>query len=158
MNSDKSYEKKLLEFEELCKKQGLKMTPQRMAIYQAFISSNDHPSAVQVFERIKDRFPTISLDTVNRTLQTFVEMGLGISVEGSGEPRRFDPNLSKHHHFRCLRCRKIIDFYYSPYDELTIPPTLEDQVIVLTKRVVLEGLCEDCKNSSIQTLEDDQEK
>ncbi|MEJ5301743.1 MAG: Fur family transcriptional regulator [Thermodesulforhabdaceae bacterium] len=153
MDSTSTEEKRFSELEEACKKWGLKMTPQRIAIYKAFISSEDHPSAVQILERIKDHFPTISLDTINRTLQTFVEMGLGKTVEGSGEPRRFDPNTSQHHHFRCLQCKKIIDFSFPPYDNLDLPPSLEGQIIVVhTKRVVLEGLCQDCKESKEQSL------
>ncbi|SFM53113.1 Fur family transcriptional regulator [Thermodesulforhabdus norvegica] len=148
MHSTETKKDDLLQFEKICRKFRLKVTPQRIAIYRAFISSEDHPSALQIFERLRRDFPTISLDTVNRTLQTFVEMGLGKVVEGTGEPRRFDPNLKKHHHFRCSRCDRIIDFSHPPYDFLEIPPDLKDRVAVKSVKVVLEGLCEECLRST----------
>lgn len=137
----------LQKFEERCREFGLKLTPQRIAIYRAFVSSEDHPSALQILERIKEHFPTISLDTISRTLQTFVEMGLGTVVEGTGEPRRFDPNVSRHHHFMCFRCGKVFDFSYPPYDSLEIPAELENKVEVKALRVVIYGLCEECRRA-----------
>ncbi len=119
-----------------------------MAIYKELVNSTEHPSAVMIHERIRKYYPNVSLDTVNRTLITFSEIGLVKIIEGRGDPKRFDPNLRQHHHFRCTRCGRIIDFYNEEFDNLKVPEELQSKFIITGKRVNLEGICEKCKNNS----------
>ena len=86
-------EEKLRSFESLCREHSLSITPQRVAIYKELISSEEHPSAVTIFNKVREYYSNISLDTVNRTLLTFHKIGLAKIVESTGEPKRFDPNL-----------------------------------------------------------------
>ncbi len=130
---------------ELCEKHRIKFTPQRLAIYKELSRSKDHPSTDQIFQRIRKRFPNISFDTVNRTVLTFADIGVIRVVEGSGGGRCFDPNMDSHHHLQCIKCYKIIDFYNKTYDDLKLPKALPKNFQVLSKKVVLEGLCEKCK-------------
>ncbi|MGB8952766.1 MAG: transcriptional repressor [Candidatus Aminicenantales bacterium] len=123
----------------------LKATPQRIVIYKELLRSKDHPYAEIIFHRVKKIFPDISMDTVNRTLLTFARIGIVNVVEGNGEPRRYDPNIENHHHFRCVACNTIFDFGYSPYDELIIPEDLKDRFVVRSKKVLLEGYCDKCQ-------------
>jgi len=83
------------------KKHGLKITPQRTAIYRELLKAKDHPSADIIYERLIKRVLTISFDTVNRTLLTFSKIGIALIVEGYGQPKRYDPDVNTHHHFRC---------------------------------------------------------
>lgn len=122
----------------------LKMTPQRALIYDELAKSKNHPSADHIHRRVKEAFPDISFDTVNRTLLTFARIGLVDIVEGSGEPRRFDPDKKKHHHFRCIGCRMIIDFDYKPYDELVVPGEIGERFTIQNTKVLLEGYCDKC--------------
>ncbi len=140
-------EEELKVFEKICHEHGLKVTPQRMAIYKELINSREHPSAVMIHECIRKYYPNISLDTVNRTLITFAEIGLIDIIEGRGDPKRFDPNLRLHHHFRCIRCGEIIDFYSKEYDSLKIPEELRKKFIITGKRVNLEGVCDKCRSN-----------
>ncbi len=133
-------------FEETCREHGLSLTPQRIAIYRELISSSEHPSAVAIFKKVREYYGNISLDTVNRTLSTFHEIGLAKIVESSGDPRRFDPNLVPHHHFRCVACGKIVDFENAGYDALEIPPEIGDRYMVTDKRVHLDGFCDSCRS------------
>jgi len=145
----KSIEKwNLDEFLEKCKTFGLKITPQRIAIYEEVLTSSNHPSAEAIYRNIKEAHPNISLDTVNRTLLTFAEMGFIQIVEGSGDVRRFDPNTKRHHHLRCIRCGAILDFYHHKYDQLEIPKEIEEKFSVNRIRVVLEGICNSCQGHS----------
>lgn len=131
---------------EKCRRHNLKVTPQRLAIFRELTRSKDHPSAAAMFEIIRRQFPSISFDTVNRTLLTFAEMGLADIVEGSGGARRFDPEKGNHHHLHCTRCGRIIDFRCGDYDNLPIPEGIRSEFTVLGKRVVLNILCDKCKN------------
>jgi Fur family peroxide stress response transcriptional regulator len=139
--------KRLLSFEGVCREHSLSITPQRVAIYKELISSDEHPSAINIYNKVRSYYPNISLDTVNRTLLTFHKIGLTKIVESTGEPKRFDPNLESHHHFRCIRCGEIIDFRDESYDALEIPAAIKDKFVVLEKKVHLEGFCDQCRAS-----------
>ena len=140
----KNLEERLQEFKETCRERGLKITPQRVAIYRELISSGEHPSAIAVYQRVSHYFPSISLATVSNTLLTFGKIGLANVVEFSGDPKRFDPNLQLHHHFRCTECGKIVDFCSDSYDALEVPPDIKKRFLVFQKKVHLEGLCDTC--------------
>jgi Fur family peroxide stress response transcriptional regulator len=133
-------------FAEACKEYNLKTTPQRTAIYGELCKSKDHPSAQKIFKRVRVIFPNISFDTVVRTLSTFSEIGLADIVEGYGDVKRFDPNTDGHHHLRCIRCHKIVDFYDDSHNiTISIPHSLKESFTILRKRIVIEGTCDKCK-------------
>ena len=132
--------------EERCREHGLKLTPQRNVIYREICKSGKHPSADMVYQAVKKKLPNISFNTVNRTVMTFAEIGLLNIVEGYGEPKRYDPNIGSHHHFRCVKCNRIVDFHNEGYDHLTVPDDIGKQYSVVNKRVVLEGLCDKCRD------------
>jgi len=134
---------KLNAFRENCHKAGLKVTPQRMAIYEFLVAHNDHPTAEMVYRRVKETHPNISLDTVNRTLGTLREMGAAFAVEGTGEARRYDGNLEDHQHFRCNKCKRIVDLHDDSLNNIEIPAVLA-RFTVLRKTAYFEGLCDQC--------------
>jgi Fur family peroxide stress response transcriptional regulator len=132
-------------FTNLCRKAGLKVTPQRIAIYRELIKADDHPSAEMLHEKVKRIYPNISLDTVNRTLLTLSKIGAATIVEGSGDAKRFDGDLEKHQHFKCIKCKRVVDFHHEPFDNVKVPADIEGRFVVLHKSVYLEGICDLCK-------------
>jgi Fur family transcriptional regulator, peroxide stress response regulator len=132
-------------FHEKCKEAGLKITPQRMAIYQSLLGDKGHPCADMIFQRIRKKIANISFDTVNRTLLSFADLGLLKVVEGYGRPKRFDPDTQSHHHFQCLKCNKIIDFWDRSLDAFEIPKGLKSRFTITGKKMVLEGFCDACR-------------
>jgi Fur family peroxide stress response transcriptional regulator len=131
-------------FRDRCKQHSLNITPQRVAIYEELMKSKDHPDSEDIFERVKIGFPDMSLDTVYRTLSKFAEIGLVHLVEGYGESKRYDPDTNKHHHFRCQKCNKIVDFHDVDYDNLRISRAIRKKFRVTNVKVVLEGTCDEC--------------
>ena len=138
---------RLSDFEERCRENGLKITPQRVAVYKALVGTDTHPTAEEVHKMVKREFRNISLDTVNRTLLTLTEIGVAFQVEGTGQPRRYDGGLEDHQHFRCIKCGKVIDFHYEPFDNIAIPQYLQGQFEIIRKTVYLEGICGICRKS-----------
>jgi len=132
-------------FREKCKKHNLKITPQRIVIYKELLKSKNHPNTDVLYKSVKKIIPDISFDTVNRTLLTFSEIGIVNIVEGYGEPRRYDPNIENHHHFRCVKCNTIIDFDYKSYDNIEVPEKINKKFVVRNKKVLLEGYCNKCR-------------
>lgn len=134
-------------FVERAKQYGLKITPQRMAIFDLLVGAKDHPTADMIYRRIVEKIPNISFDTVNRTLNTFSEIGIVHVVEGGGQPKRFDPDIEMHHHFRCIRCDRIVDFHHEEFNDITVPEEIDKKFSVIRKKVVLEGLCKKCRKA-----------
>ena len=143
--SSAEIEKKSIWFTGLCRKMGLKVTPQRVAIYRELINTDEHPSAERLHEKVRKRFPSISLDTVNRTLLTLNEIGAASVVEGSGDAKRFDGGMDKHQHFKCVKCKRIIDFHHKPFDVIDVPGNIAKKFKILKKTVYLEGICDLCR-------------
>jgi Fur family peroxide stress response transcriptional regulator len=132
-------------FYEKCAENGLKITPQRVLIYDELSKAKDHPSADELYKRVRKNLPNISFDTVYRTLLSFTETGIVNLVEGYGESKRFEPNLHKHHHFRCIKCYTIYDFENESYDTIDVPEAIKKYGTILNTRIVLEGICAKCK-------------
>ena len=127
-----------------CRQHQLKVTPQRVAVYRALIQSEQHPTADMMFQVVRQAYPNMSFDTVNRTLLTFAGVGLVDVVEVFGGPKRFDPNIEDHHHLHCMACGQITDFSYASYSRLEVPVDIARKFKVIGKRVVLRGLCAAC--------------
>ena len=143
--SNAEIEKKSIWFTGLCREMGLKVTPQRVAIYRELINTDEHPSAEMLYEKVRKLFPSISLDTVNRTLLTLNEIGAAVVVEGSGDAKRFDGGMDKHQHFKCVKCKRIVDFHHKPFDVIAVPGNLAKKFKILKKTVYIEGICDLCQ-------------
>lgn len=91
---------------------GLKLTPQRIAIVRLFAEDATHPTAQDLFERLRPAFPTMSFATVYNTLDSLAHAGLAgmVRLPGKrGDAARFDPNTAPHHHAVCDRCGSVLD-------------------------------------------------
>lgn len=78
---------------------GLRNTPQREVVYDALLTRRDHPTADEVFARVKTQLPGISLATVYNCLETLVQCDLVRAVNFERGPTRYCPNLHPHAHF-----------------------------------------------------------
>jgi len=136
-------------FVENCRRNGLKVTPQRTAVYKTLLESKEHPSAEMVWNNVKRLFLGVSLDTVNRTLLTLAEIGSAFIVEGSGDVRRYDGDLDNHQHCKCIKCKKVFDFHYPPFDDIKVPASIAAKFKILRKTVYLEGICDSRRGKSM---------
>jgi len=133
------------EFMRKCRKSGYRITPQRMAIYRELLKDEGHPSIDEILAAVRNFLPNVSFDTVYRNLISFFEAGLIDSVEVYGGPRRFEPILDPHHHFRCTVCGRLVDFHSFYYDSLSVPDEIKREFNVEKIRITLEGVCKSCK-------------
>lgn len=78
---------------------GLRNTPQRELIYRALLEKRDHPTADEVYSRVRSELPSISLATVYNCLETLVQCNLVRQVNFERGPSRYCPNLHPHAHF-----------------------------------------------------------
>ena len=142
--SKQEIERRMDRFEEACKSAGARLTHQRMEIFREVAQSGDHPDVEKVFRGVRERMPTVSMDTVYRTLWWLAELGL-ITILGPPRERvRFDANLSRHHHFVCARCGLTRDFVSDDFDNLQLPDSVLAIGHVEKTQVEIKGLCHRC--------------
>jgi len=106
--------------------------------------TSDHPDAESVFTRVRKKMPTVSLDTVYRTLWMLKDLNLITTLGASRERVRFDANLNPHHHFFCVRCGLTEDFYSEKLNGLSLPKSFRALGRVKTTHVEVRGICNSC--------------
>ncbi|HET6350687.1 MAG TPA: transcriptional repressor [Coriobacteriia bacterium] len=123
---------------------GFRLTHQRLEVVREVASTDAHPDADQVFRSVRGRVPTISLDTVYRTLGTLTDLGLVSRVQGVTSAVRFDANSTHHHHFVCSRCGRIDDVESSALDGVSLPADVGHFGSVDVVEVRFRGVCRAC--------------
>ena len=135
-------EKRVEEFKKKARAMGLKVTPQRVAVYREIVSRNDHPSAEELYERLKDRLEGISLTTVYRTLASLEKAGLVQRVPTLKDKVRYDARVEPHSHFVCIKCGKIVDLDLIPEVDRSKIEELGEPV---SCTLMCYGICRECK-------------
>lgn len=130
--------------QERFRRHGVRLTPQRAAIYGALAGTTSHPTADDLYRVVKRRHPMISRNTVYYTLGVLRETGLVREVNIGHEGARFDANMSLHHHLICLTCRQIRDVSEAALDRLTVS---HGDFEVLGHRVEFHGYCAKCRRA-----------
>lgn len=98
---------------------GVRLTPQRLAIVKSLEGDKSHPSAIDIYNRLKDEYPSLSLTTVYNTLQMLKEMGEVVELNLHPEKGLYDPDVTPHSHVYCTRCERVDDLpHASPPEEL----------------------------------------
>ncbi len=140
----------MAQFEKSCRSGGLKVTHQRMEIFRELIISTNHPTAEMLHQRLVKNIPSLSLDTVYRTLATFEKLWLIHRIETIESHARFEVTADRHHHFICDTCGGVTDFYWQTFDTMHLPDALENVGQVHRQNVVIQGTCAGClqKNDS----------
>jgi Fur family transcriptional regulator, peroxide stress response regulator len=131
-------------FESACRKAGLRLTHQRLEVYRELSKSSDHPSAETLHQRLRRTIPTISLDTVYRTLSTLAGHGLINKVDTIESQARFEATSWRHHHLICSRCKEIMDFQWQSIDQTPLPEEINGWGRIEQKNVVVYGICNKC--------------
>ena len=137
-------ERRMARFEAVCRSSGAKLTHQRMEIFREVARTGDHPDAETVYQGVRDRMPTVSMDTVYRTLWWLKDLGLITMLGPPRERARFDANLDRHHHFVCTRCGMTHDFFSEAFDRLKLPASLSSIGHPKKTHVEVRGLCLQC--------------
>lgn len=122
----------------------VKLTHQRLEICREIASAGNHPDAEMVFKGVRERVPTISLDTVYRTLWRLLDLGLISTLGIPRESLRFDGNTARHHHFVCIKCGVAYDFYSREFDQLQVPEAVKAYGTVQKTQVEMRGICAKC--------------
>ncbi len=128
---------------ELLKTRKLKATPQRLAILE-FLNGKTHPTIEEIYEAIKKGFPSISLATIYKNINTLKEMGVVTELNPGGKAK-YDINITPHFHGVCQNCGKIVDYFDSAAME-KCKDTLSEAVGEDIKglNITIDIVCSDC--------------
>jgi Fur family transcriptional regulator, peroxide stress response regulator len=130
---------------------GVRVTHQRLEVFREVARSVDHPDVETVYRGVRERLPTISLDTVYRTLWLLTDLGLITTLGLPRERYRFDGNVRPHHHFVCTRCGMTGDFYSEELDRLAVAGAVEEYGVADRTHVEVRGLCRKCLEANEPT-------
>jgi len=122
-----------------------KITPQRMAISKILARSEGHPSVEDIYKRLQDDFPTMSLATVYRNVMLIKSLGEVLEIGFPDGSNRYDGNKPyPHPHVICIKCKKIVDPDLDSLDEMKKEVALETNFRILNHRLDFFGICSDC--------------
>jgi Fur family transcriptional regulator, peroxide stress response regulator len=137
-------ESRLERFKEAARQSGVKLTHQRLEIFREIASSHEHPDAESILRGVQPRLPTVSLDTIYRTLWMLNNLGLISTLGARRDSVRFDANVSPHHHYVCVRCGLVRDFESPGLNALPIPTRVKGYGSVIESHVEVRGICDAC--------------
>jgi Fur family peroxide stress response transcriptional regulator len=132
----------------LLKQHQIQATPQRIAIAETVLWATTHPTADEVWTKVRRKHPTVSRATIYNTLHLLVEKQLlqthmlvdGVTV--------FDPNMEHHHHFICVECGLVRDFESAKFDKMDLRQEVQEIGCMLVTQIQVRGVCNSCRDKS----------
>ncbi|MCY7779599.1 transcriptional repressor [Bacillus haynesii] len=126
------------------KRKGIRITPQRLAIYHYFLANRNHPTIAEIQQSLREVYPAVSTATIYNTVRYFKQEGL-IKEIGFTYPLRFDLAVEEHDHVICEVCGKIIDFHCPQLEKVKDIAARMTGFKVTHHRLDLYGICKDCR-------------
>jgi len=126
---------------------GIRLTPQRLAIAEVVVNSGDHPSVKEIFSRVKEFFPYVTLATVYSTLSVLEQVGIVRELPFQKQSR-YDANLSPHANLVCVGCGSVHDADVGQEMVAKLRGKLEgsSDFTFTGQRVDFYGWCPNCAN------------
>ncbi|MDX1441724.1 MAG: Fur family transcriptional regulator [Nitrosopumilaceae archaeon] len=125
---------------------GFRITPQRVAILDYLLKTEDHPSAEYIHQTVKKQYPMVSLSTVYKTLDLLREKKLVNEIEVDGEAR-FDAHTDAHINLVCMKCGKIDDLDEESLNGIQNRAAKKSKYLILKSSFELFGYCNNCKSN-----------
>ncbi len=122
----------------------IKYSKQREAVKAYLVSQVEHPTADNVYFKLREDFPNISLGTVYRNLNLLVDLGEAIKINSKDGSIRYDARIAPHYHFICEKCGGVSDLLMEPFGELNEKAEELGKVSVNNHEVTFYGSCEKC--------------
>lgn len=130
----------------LLRSHSLRVTPQRLAVLTALHASDEHLSAEEVFEEVRQKMPSVSLATVYNTLGELRRVGQVRTLPVSGKVRYDLVVRGFHDHLVCESCQRVVDLDTGDIPRPEIPAFRAQGFEILTAEVIFRSICPDCRN------------
>ena len=129
----------------LLKSKGLKVTPQRLAIFNVLNNTRCHPSAETIYNALQETHPTMSLATVYKTLDCFKKNDLVQELNVGEDSFRYDVYINSHPHLICLECHKVSDLESKVLEDIRAEVATETKFKLLHEQLYFYGICPACQ-------------
>jgi Fur family peroxide stress response transcriptional regulator len=148
LNGSTSNEERFQQMLHKLKNLEFRITPQRLAVLRILADSEGHPSAEQIFERVRTEFPTTSLATIYKTIALLKSINEVLELGFPDGSNRYDGNKPfPHPHVICTKCRKIMDPELQSLDELKNEIINKTGFLVQHHRLDFFGTCRECQET-----------
>ena len=127
-----------------------RLTPQRLAILEFLEGNRNHPSADDIYRKVKAGFPGMSRATVYNTLDLLCRQGELAELTVDPRRRRYDPDTSAHHHLVCRACGLIVDIFRD--FRILLSDEERESFLVESTHVQFTGLCLQCREKEVATM------
>lgn len=128
-----------------------RMTRQRQVIIEELRKVKSHPTADEIYRKVRRRLPRISLGTVYRNLEILSGSGSISKLDMAGRQRRFDGDVTPHYHVRCVQCQRVEDVMAEPDTKLEKSLTNARGYRIIGHRLEFIGVCPRCQKRSQET-------
>lgn len=132
------------EIAQILREKGLKVTPQRIAVYNMLRNSMAHPNAEMIYKTLEQTNPTMSLATVYKTLDFFKHLGLVQELNVGEASSRYDAVVKCHPHTVCTICGRVADLEIEELTDLHKKLTQQLDFEVECEQLILYGKCAEC--------------
>ena len=129
------------EIQKKMQSKGLRITPQRFAVYANLLSRSDHPTVEEILSEVNRELPISSKATIYSALTVLRDVGLVKQVLLEEGLTRYDANVKPHHHFCCQTCGAIVDINWEMFSNVKLdklPPGLHAE----SYEVIVKGICD----------------
>jgi Fur family transcriptional regulator, ferric uptake regulator len=136
------------ELKRIVKQKGLKYTEQREIVLSILLQADDHLTAEEIYNKIKEEFPetNVGIATVYRALSFLEEVELIASINFGTDGKKYESNAKSHHdHLICTDCSKIIEFIDDEIEKRQEKVAKANKFKITGHSMQLYGLCEDCQ-------------
>ena len=131
--------------------QKYRMTNQRQIILEEIRKVNTHPTADEIYEKVRKRLPKISLGTVYRNLEILSACGLIQKIGPSSNQMRFDGITKQHYHIRCIYCGRVEDAPIPPTENLENVIREKSDYSIIDHKLEFIGICPQCKKKGLDS-------
>lgn len=128
------------------RQRNFRITPQRIAVLKILAFSEEHPSVENIYEKVKEDFPTTSLATVYKTVTLLKELNEVLELGFPEGSNRYDGNKPyPHPHLICTNCKKIVDPDLASLKDMTQELVSDTGFQIINHRLDFFGICPDCQ-------------
>ncbi len=126
------------------KENGLRITQQRVLIYEILDSNRIHPTVDMLYKLVSDVDDSIGIATVYKTIDAFKASGIVRELKCENTPARYDIDTARHAHFECSKCNNFSDIMFVDVDKIIDSNNNTQNYIMKEANIVFSGLCPEC--------------
>ena len=123
----------------------MRQTFQRQVILEELRGTQNHPRAGDLYQRVRQRIPTVSFGTVYRNLRLLRDQGAIQELTLGDDASRWDGNAHPHYHFTCQRCGRVLDLEMEPAQAWQEEVARRTGLAITQHRAEFYGLCPQCR-------------